>query len=201
MPQKNVGDVIENLEGEIWKDVVGYEGRYIVSNMGRVWSLTRRVKECGRGKCGVLGRFLQTGPRLSPPNKGRLQERNWYPVVNLSKSNIGSCHQVHALVWAAFIGTPDRSLEINHKNGIKYDNRLENLEVITHGDNVRHAFRTGLVPLGENRIQSKLTVSIVIEMRKRFGLGQTYTKIGKDMGYGRKTVSDAVQRKTWKHVP
>lgn len=124
--------MVENLENEIWKDVVGYEGKYIVSNLGRVKSLN-------------FGRM----------HSERIMKQsatdNGYLFVNLWKNNKFRGYRIHRLVYDAFIGGLPKfnvsgkgidRLEINHKNEIRTDNRLENLELITHKENVRYGSRT-----------------------------------------------------------
>ena len=108
---------------EIWKDVVGYEGIYQVSNLGRVKSLN--YNHTGKEKV----RKLDLG-------------RKGYYLVVLCKGGKRKAHIVHRLVMLAFIGESD--LQVNHKNGIKTDNRLENLEYCTASENIRHSFDTGL---------------------------------------------------------
>lgn len=105
-----------SLEGEIWKDVVGYEGDYVVSNKGRVVVLNYRGK--------------------NKPHLLILSIKDDYCRVALFKGVRVSAkpHRVHRLVMAAFKGVSD--LGIDHLNGIKTDNRLENLEYVTHRENV-----------------------------------------------------------------
>lgn len=112
---------------EVWADVRGYEGRYQVSNMGRVRSLPRRVKGGFFGTIPRRGALLATPPR---PGTG-------YPVVSLSRKQF----HVHALVAREFCQGEATGLVVNHKNGVKTDNRAENLEWVTQSENVAHAFR------------------------------------------------------------
>lgn len=168
---------------EEWRDIRGFEGRYEVSNVGRVRRLNPHI---GRGPY----RYFVCSPvhkgyvrvQLSPPRgKGRL-----YPV--------------HRLVLAAFVGPMPDGMTVNHKNGIKHDNRVENLEYMTIADNLRHSFRVlgRRVGYGETHSQSKLTDEAVRHIRslppvRSSVLARTY-------GVGVGTINDIRRRVIWKHV-
>lgn len=114
---------------EIWKDIEGHEGSYQVSNLGQVKSLKY-------GKERILTPFIDQG----------------YNKVTLSNGKEKSvrCHRLEAI---AFIPNPENKRTINHKNGIKNDNRLENLEWATDSENHRHAFRElGRKPSGTSPV-------------------------------------------------
>lgn len=118
---------------EIWKDICGYEGKYQVSNLGRVKSLYD-----GHGNYREL------------IMKGR-NEGHGYLKVDLSKD--GKCKgiRIHRLVAMAFIPNPENKKDVNHINGIKSDNRAVNLEWATRSENLKHAYDIGLKdrPIGE----------------------------------------------------
>lgn len=106
------------MDREIWKDVVGYEGLYQVSNFGNV------------------KRTFILKPHI---------DRKGYYFVNLSMNGKVKCVRVHQLVGKAFIDNPYSKKEINHKNGNKLDNRVENLEWVSHKENMEHAYRNKLI--------------------------------------------------------
>lgn len=117
---------------EIWKDVAGYEGFYQVSNLGRVKSLSRKVSN-GHA-------LVEKGEMLLKPNtlaKGYFQ-------VTLYNGKTRKAFQVHRLVASAFIPNEDNQPQINHINGNKQDNRVENLEWCNNTMNQLHAWKTGL---------------------------------------------------------
>lgn len=115
---------------EVWKPIIGYEGLYEVSNKGRVKSLSRKVTG------GAKGYF-----RLAPETIRKPFLTNGYEKVDLWKDNKKKIFRVHRLVAQAFIENPNNYLEINHINGIKTDNRVENLEWCTAQQNTLHYYR------------------------------------------------------------
>jgi hypothetical protein len=101
---------------EIWRDIPGYEGRYQASNLGRIRSQQR----------GLLKPFIN---------------HNGYMVAPLTKEGEKVRTGAHRLVAQAFIPNPENKEQINHKNGIKTDNRVENLEWVTCSENNLHRRR------------------------------------------------------------
>lgn len=114
---------LEDLPNEEWRDVVGYEGLYQVSNMGRIMCLPR---PCG----GVHNRFMSKKKtmKMKPNNNGYLQ-------ANLHYKGDVKRISVHRLVAIAFIPRIEGKDCIDHINGIKIDNRVENLRWCTHHEN------------------------------------------------------------------
>lgn len=115
---------------EIWKDVPGYEGRYMVSNFGRiksikVWNGNKYLKK------------YDNCDRVLIPCDGR----NGYFYVSLC----GRKHTVHRLVANAFIQNPQNKTQVNHIDGNKKNNRVENLEWCTNRENALHARKHGLL--------------------------------------------------------
>ena len=113
------------MGNEIWKDVVGYEGLYMVSNLGNVKSLNYRRT----GKENVLKPCV---------------ENSGYLHVGLHKYRKVLIKNIHRLVCEAFLPNTENKREVNHINGVKTDNRIKNLEWVTSGENKKHGYNTGL---------------------------------------------------------
>jgi hypothetical protein len=116
---------------EIWHPCVGYETHYEISNLGNVRSLERMVNN--RLKTGlkkVSSRILKTG-----------KSKSGYLIVTLCIDNVKSNHTVHRLVARAFIPNEANKEQVNHKDGNKHNNNVNNLEWLTRSENVKHAYQ------------------------------------------------------------
>ncbi len=113
---------------EIWKDIIGYESLYSVSNLGRVKALKRKINS-PRGFRTARERIL------------KIADCNGYSLVMLCKEGTRINKLVHRLVAISFLNNPENKPCINHKNGIKTDNRVENLEWSTYSENELHSRR------------------------------------------------------------
>lgn len=133
------------MKKEIWKDIKGYEGFYQISNFGKVKSLTRLIIRKNNNDFTLKGKLLKSA------NNGN------YDLVVLTKDKKRKTHTVHQLVALNFIPNPNRYKEINHIDGNKKNNFIENLEWCTHEENMKHAFANGLVSIisGVNHPHSK----------------------------------------------
>jgi len=118
---------------EIWKNVVGYEWLYMVSNLGRVKSINR-LTMYREGRVGLTKEKILS----------QHSHYNGYLLVTLSKDGMRCKYLVHRLMALAFLPNPDNKPCINHINGVKADNRIENFEWCTQKENVRHYFKQRL---------------------------------------------------------
>lgn len=135
---------------EVWKPVKGYEGYYKVSNFGRVKSLDRYVKHSRNPK----HKYLKRGALCSLNDNG-----NGYLQVHLYQGGKSSrrVRYIHRLVADAFIPNIKNKPQVNHINGDKADNFVDNLEWVTSKENNNHAEHTGLNKIfKEKRIQVDL---------------------------------------------
>lgn len=122
---------------EEWKFISGFENRYMVSTLGNVKSLNQKVRTKGGSMRTVFGKTLK------PLDRG-----HGYLSVCIQKKH----YAIHRLVAQAFIPNPENKPMINHKNGIRTDNRVENLEWCTNSENQTHAVKTlGVIHKGYNK--------------------------------------------------
>lgn len=149
---------------EIWEDVVGYEGVYKVSNIGRVKSLAREARN-RHGFRPIRERFL----RLCDDGKG-------YLCVGLRKNNNPKSWSVHRLVAEAFLPNPENLPCVNHINGIKKDNTISNLEWCTYSHNNQHSFDLGLSSKGSRHYKTKLNEEQVLQISSLLD-GQKHTQV------------------------
>lgn len=135
---------LDDLDGEEWRDIVGYDGVYQESNFGRTKS------------------FQYKTPRIVRPQVAD----GGYLQVGLSKNGKRKTQNVHQLVANLFIPNPDNLPEIDHRFGVKFDNYAGNLRWVTSSENKKYAAELGLTKQGEDRTDSYLTNEQVEWCRK-----------------------------------
>jgi DNA-binding transcriptional regulator YiaG len=168
---------------EVWKDIAGYEGLYQISNMGNVRTLPRLHR---------LDRpYMKQERLLNPPTNS-----SGYKQATLYKDKKGIIHSVHRLVATAFLRREPHHEVINHKDGNKQNNYVDNLEWCTYGHNQAHAIRTGLIRIhrGENHYASKLTNAQRKEIIKLRSNGMKQRVIAEMYGIGQQTVSELIAK-------
>lgn len=137
---------------EVWKDIKGYEGLYQVSNMGRVKSLKRKSRNLNNEEDRILKHAVN---------------KFGYCHFSLSKFNESKTMTMHRVVAKYFIPNPKNKPCVNHINGIKTDNKVENLEWVTYSENMKHAYKKGLnKQIGETCNTAKLTEQDVLDIFK-----------------------------------
>lgn len=157
---------------EIWKDVVGYEGRYKVSNTGKV-------------------RGLLSGKILKPYNQ------RGYLFVCLRVHQKGRNFSIHRLVASAFVERQDGKTDVNHTDGNKANNNADNLEWVTKSENIRHAIGMGLRPanpttgrFGKDSPKSRIILQYGLDgkfVHKWYG----FNEIKRNLNYGSNDIREA----------
>lgn len=184
---------------EIWRDVEGYKGYYQVSNLGNVLSLERTITT-------KRGYEFKCKAKTLQPTKAR-----GYQTLRLRKNQKYKSFLVHRLVAIAFLPNPEGKKEVNHIDGNKENNRLDNLEWATHQENLIHAYANGLTKgpnvngkmNGEGNGQAKLTEERVKFIRENATLnGGDFpaSKLAKMFNVAPRTVYDAIYVRRWKYL-
>ena len=149
---------------EQWVDVVGYEGKYKVSNFGRVLSCKRHCNHSKRGIKTVPERILKAG-----------KDKDGYLQVNLCINGVAKLHKVHRLVAQAFVENPLNLHIINHIDENKQNNRADNLEYCTYKYNANYG--SGKHKMGEKHkkpvvcIETATVYDSAIQAEKATGAG------------------------------
>lgn len=169
---------------EIWKDVIGYEEYFQISNIGNIFSKRSN-------------RILKT-----------TIHKNGYHVISTrigGRNGIAITLKVHRLVAITFIPNPENKPFVNHKDGVKINNVVENLEWVTNQENVIHAYSIGLIDTrkfrGEKHVNSVLTDDLVVKILAMY-VPKTFgkRKISKLLGISCHLVDDVVRKRAWKHI-
>lgn len=180
---------------EIWKEIPSFEGYYMVSNFGNVKSMERKV---AMNKKGDLA--LKKEKILSQA----VCNKRGYCRVQLHKMNKSKMRLVHRLVAITFIPNPHKKSEVNHINGIKNDNRVENLEWCTPKENMFHAQKMNLIKnilKGEKTASNKLKEYQVLEIRNRVKNEKvSYKSIGLEYQVSGNTIRSICLGLKWKYL-
>lgn len=169
---------------EVWKTIPGLPD-YEASDQGRLRSYKRDKK-------------AKEIPHLMacvPDEKG-------YLLANCTINSKGATQRVHRLIARAFIGEIPIGHQINHKNGIKSDNRLCNLEICTPSQNQRH--RTNVLGVNLKWYRSpgarKLTAQNIRDIRTKVASGRLFVDVARDYEVSANCISNIWKRKRWAHV-
>lgn len=169
---------------EIWKDVLGFEGRFKISSHGNIISINGKYK----------------GEKTFNVHVDKLG----YHFTTLRMSPLKRQVRVHQLVAEHFVFKPDGLNHpcVNHKDGNKLNNHYLNLEWVSKKDNCAHAVETGLHSIkGAKHPNSKLTEAEVVEMRELYATyAISHSSLGILFGVTREQARDVINRKNWKHI-
>lgn len=161
---------------EQWREIPGFESTYEISDIGRI-----RRKETGLIRKTFYG-------------------KDGYLRIILSQNNTAHQKLVHRLLALAFIPNPENKPFINHRNGIKSDLSLKNLEWVSARENIIHASETGLNPpnKGEKNGNSKLTKEQVEQIRAKYIPFKVFQKdLAREYGVAEITISRILRKKNW----
>jgi len=178
------------FDDEVWVDIKGYEGVYMVSTRGRIKSLDRIVMSRGRAM----------------PRKGRILRpniyKNGYLWVLLTKDKNPLQFFVHRIVATHLIDNPNNLPFVNHIDWDKTNNDTLNLEWCTPKQNVHHALNNGLLECmqGENYHSAALTNKQAIEIRDGYNKGDNIYSIAAKYDVHSTTIRRVIQRKTFKNI-
>ena len=159
-----------------WAPVLGYIGFYSVSSDGEL----RRDET----KTGV--------PFLIKKQK----DKDGYETYRVSKYGDAETVKIHQLVARAFLGCPPKGCVVNHKDGDKANNKVENLEYATRKENIQHAIQTGLLPTGERSTAAKLTTQEIHNIR---AAGISQKELAQKYGVSRQHINRIILKQRRKH--
>lgn len=182
---------------ENWRPVVGYEGVYEVSDLGRVRTLARLIERKSGGRWGTgYTRHVKAQP-LRPVTGGS----NDYLIACLSRDGKTEKRAVHRLVLEAFVGPCPQGMEARHfPDRDVTNNRATNLKWGTHTQNLADRDFHGTSNKGERHGLAKLTDASVKQIRALRAMGYAQTKIGAIVGISQAQVHRVLSGECWSHV-
>lgn len=166
---------------EEWRPVVGYEGQYEVSNLGRVRSLDRMVPYKGGTSRRVRGKEIRCS------NGG-----NGYPRVSLSGRKF---KLIHVLVAESFLGPRPSGKEVRHLNGDRSDPRLANLAYGSQSENSHDCY-----DYGGRCGRGKLYREQILDIRRRANAGENQRELAEEYNVSRQTVVNIKSGKTFSYI-
>lgn len=174
---------------EIWKPVQNAESFFEVSSKGNVRSINRFLIDT-KGR-----KFFKKSLMLI-----KHVDRKGYLYVNLRINTLLKKKKVHRLVAEAFIENPENKPQVNHINGIKTDNKVENLEWVTSKENIRHSILKNLTKnKGEDNNKAKLSKEKVLKIRE-LKKEMSITQLALLFNVHHSTIGSIINYKTWKHI-
>ncbi len=185
MPRKAFFMLMEKIKlnpEERIEDVKGFEGRFMITDFGRLFSINGRWK----------------GVRELKPHIGK---KEGYYITNLRMKPKNRECRIHQLVGEHFVNNPKNKPQLNHEDGNKLNNHYSNLKWVTQLENIQHAVRIGLIDKkGEKHHHAKLKdadIPLIFAMRN---CGMIMKDIGNHFNVSRRTIGDVLNRRLWTHI-
>jgi len=169
---------------EIWKDIENYEGLYKISNFGNIKAMPKKAGFNNRKEKLLKYKINQFG----------------YLTIGLCKNSKRKWFMIHRLIANAFISSIKNKPQVNHKDGNKQNNHIDNLEWCTSSENLKHAFKIGLRNgNGEKHSQHKLKNEDILWIRKNH---QDYSRenLSKKYNISKSNLCLIINNKTWNHI-
>lgn len=186
-------DDFEFSKIEKWIPICGYETSYLVSDFGRIKSLPRK-RNCGNDGFHTTNiKILKTGV-----------DGTGYPKVTLCYKRIIKKIHVHRLVAQSFLPNPNNYPCVNHKDGNKTNNKVENLEWCSYSYNNFHAYKNNLknpyLRFGESNPRHKLNKSDIIEIKKMLRTNLSRKSIAEKFGVSKGCIESVKYGQSWNHI-
>ncbi len=181
---------------ETYKDIKNYEGLYQISNLGNVKSLTRVVKKNIKNKCKTVSETITIHGRIKKQSKTIKGNYITYWVV-LSKNGKHKKFYVHRLVAEHFIKNVYNKKEVNHKDSNPQNNKADNLEWVTHNENMKHAMVKNRISKGESSGMSKLNNNAIKEI---YNTKTDAKLLAIKYNVSRESIYSIRRGQSWKHI-
>lgn len=178
---------LEDYENEQWKVIKGFENEYLISNYGRIKSKTR-IFYCGKNHSSkkiIKEHILHVYFR-----------KNKYVGVTLKKNGEHFSCEVHRLVAEAFIPNIEQKEQVNHKDGDKHNNKVENLEWFTRSENALHSY----FKLGNIKYKRNFSEQEIKEIRKLYSQGCSKNQLARQYYCSRTAIKRLVENQSYQHV-
>ena len=186
---------------EVWKPLPPFTK--IHNGVTIKYDFSKLYKVSNTGKIRSLDRIDRNGKSWEGRERKLTPDKDGYLDVMLCKDGKMLKCKVHRLVATTFLENTDDKRTVNHIDGNKINNRVDNLEWATDSEQQKHAVTIGLRPKGEQCYNSKLTDDVVKEIRERRVTNPklwTQSKLAEEYGVDQSQISRIIHRKLWTHV-